>query len=68
MTLRIRHQKDSLENMCLYKLQIQQRISRGNLDYNQDCYKCDGTDRFCSNYIKIKWMEVKDETSMEQRA
>jgi hypothetical protein len=48
------HQKDSLENKCLYKLQTQQRISRGNLDYNQDCHRCDGFNRYCDNYVKLK--------------
>ena len=47
-------QKDSLENKCLYKLQTQQKISRGHVNYNTGCYSCNGFNMTCHDYISLQ--------------
>lgn len=48
------YQKDSLENKCLFKIQVQQRISRGHVNYETKCYQCKGYDLYCEDYTPIK--------------
>jgi hypothetical protein len=49
--------KPQLENQCLFKIQVQQRIARGHVNYNTKCYSCDGFDKYCDDYTPLKAQE-----------
>ena len=55
------HQKDSLENMCLFKVQMNKRAERGQENENSPCYDCKGTDRYCANFVKLKYFDSREQ-------
>lgn len=48
------HQKDNLENLCLFKLQMEHRVLKGHANKESSCYTCRGYEIWCDDYSPIK--------------
>ena len=42
-----------MEDLCLYKLQVQKRISRGHI-VETKCSYCDGRNLYCDDYTSLR--------------
>ncbi len=47
-------EQETIENLCLYRVQMEKRISRGFENPESKCYRCNGYDKWCSNYVQLK--------------
>lgn len=45
--------RDNLENQCLYRIQVDKRLARGNI-VETKCSSCKGYDLYCSDYLPLK--------------
>lgn len=47
--------KDNLENRCLFKVQMENRLRKGKENKDIRCYRnCEGYDIWCDNYTPLK--------------
>ena len=46
---------ENIEDLCLYKLQVQKRLARGHIiPETTKCYRCKGKDLYCSDYTSLR--------------
>lgn len=45
--------RDNLENMCMYKIQLDKRLSRGHIGTESKCYHCKGYNLYCDDYVPL---------------
>lgn len=40
---------------------MNKRAERGQENENSPCYDCKGTDRYCANFVKLKYFDSREQ-------
>lgn len=46
--------QNNLENICLFRIQMDKRNSQGLGNDQSKCYRCKGYDLYCNSYTPVK--------------